>query len=138
MVVVGSAWEIGWNTPEKEYDLWKFPMREFGVDKLAFTPVSAINTDIDEFTSFPAMVEHYNLPVVICSDIGGIDIRDYKHPKDALYLLQRTSGGDLRGMFPKADVITIATPLEKGMMWGHQAASIIMYDRYLKVWQLQL
>lgn len=134
MIVVASIWETGWNTPIKEFDLWYYPLKDFGVDEIAFTPVSGIhiNNKAKEFDSVKAMVEHYNLPIIVCTEFGDTNLNDFKHPKDALYLFNRTSGGNLP---VKSDYsLKIETKLNKGMLWGHQAASIILYDRYMK-WQ---
>lgn len=133
MVVVGAEWEFGWNTPIKEYDLWHFPMREFGVDEIAFSPVSGINKKgIREFRSIEEMIDFYNIPVVLGHENGNTNLVDFKHPEDALYLFGRTS----RDLFPAYGHIypslRVETPVTKGMIWGHQAASIIMYDRFLK------
>ena len=133
MIVVAAIWESGWNTPIKELDLWHYPLRDFGVDDLAMTPVSGIFTDrVKEFHSVELMVEHYGLPIIICTEDGENDLDEFNHPEDALYLFNRTSGGNLP---VKADyTLRIETKLNKGMLWGHQAASIILYDRFKK-WQ---
>jgi hypothetical protein len=135
-VVVASIWEYGWNTPIKEFDLWHYPLKDFGVDELAMTPVSGIrlNNKVKEFDSVEELVKHYGLPVIICTEYGDTDLKDFEHPKDALYLFNRTSGGEL----PVSPDYTlrISTQLNKGLLWGHQAASIILYDRFTK-WQYQ-
>ena len=134
MVVVAGVWESGWNTPIKELDLWYYPLKDFGVDELAMTPVSGIklNNKIKEFHSVEEMIQHYDLPVIICTKDGDANLEEFKHPENALYLFNRTSGGVLP-VEPK-HTLRIETKLNKGMLWGHQAASIILYDR-LKKWQ---
>lgn len=131
MIVVAGIWEDGWNTPIKELDLWHYPLRDFAVDELAMTPVSGIATNkVKEFHTVEDIVEHYDLPVIICTEHGETDLVDFKHPKDALYIFNRTSGGELP--VTPAHTLKIRTGLNKGMLWGHQAASIILYDRLLK------
>jgi hypothetical protein len=133
MVVVAGIWESGWNTPIKEFDLWHYPLRDFGVDELAMTPVSGIATNkVREFHSVEDIIQHYELPVVICSEKGEVELGEFEHPKDALYLFNRTSGGVLPGNHDYS--IRIETKQNKGLLWGHQAASIILYDRFKK-WQ---
>jgi len=132
MVVVASIWESGWNTPIKEFDLWYYPLKDFGIDELAMTPVSGIrlNNKVKEFHSVEEIVQHYGLPIIICTEKGETSLENFKHPKDALYLFNRTSGGELP---VKEDFsVRIETKLNKGMLWGHQAASIILYDRFKK------
>lgn len=134
MVVVGAEWEFGWNTPIKEYDLWHFPMREFKVDELAFTPISGIKKKgIREFNNMDDMIAYYNLPVIICHEHGEFDAKTFKHPEKALYLFGRTSR-DILPMYKDYPSIKVVTPVNKGMLWGHQAASIIMYEK----WRSQL
>ena len=135
MTVIGSLWEFGWNTPIKEFDLWHYPMREFGVDEIAMTPVSGIKNKVREFHSVEEMIQYYGLPVILCDELGETPLQRFEHPKEgALYLFGRTSRS-LLGQYNYPS-IKIETPEEKGMLWGHQAASIIMYDRFCK-WQLQ-
>jgi hypothetical protein len=134
VVVVASIWESGWNTPIKEFDLWYYPLKDFGVDELAMTPVSGIrvNNKVKEFHSVEEIIQHYGLPTIICTEKGETTLEDFEHPKEALYLFNRTSGGNLP---VKEDYsVRIETKLNKGLLWGHQAASIILYDR-LKKWQ---
>ena len=79
------------------------------------------------------MVGHYGLPLIVGTENGSYSLKDFQHPKSALYLFNRTSGGELS---IKADyTLRVETKLNKGMLWGHQAASIILYDRLSKSWQ---
>jgi hypothetical protein len=107
-------------------------MKDFGVDEIAMTPVSGIrlNNKVKEFNSIEDMVEYYNLPVIICARNGETSLEEFEHPKDALYLFNRTSGGELP--VKKGLSLSIKTKLNAAMLWGHQAASIIMYDRFIK------
>ena len=133
MVVVASIWEQGWFDFKTELNLWHFPMKDLGVDEIARTPISGLNSNkVQEFHSVEELVHHYGLPVIICSGKGETTLEEFEHPKDALYLFNRTSGG----LLPvKADyTLRIETKLNKVLLWGHQAASIILYDRFKK-WQ---
>jgi tRNA(Leu) C34 or U34 (ribose-2'-O)-methylase TrmL len=134
MVVVASMWEYGWNTPIKEFDLWHYPLKDFGVDEFAMTPVSGIrlNNKVQEFHSVEDIIKHYGLPVILCTEHGEYTLEEFEHPENALYLFNRTSGGII---VEKPDYsLRIETKQNKGMLWGHQAASIILYDRFKK-WQ---
>lgn len=136
MVIVASIWEYGWNTPIKEFDLWHYPLKDFGVDEFAMTPISGIrlNNKVKEFNSVEDIVKHYGIPVIICEETGETTLEEFKHPEDALYLFNRTSGGKLPVNANYS--IRVETKLNKGLLWGHQAASIILYDRFKK-WQYQ-
>ena len=134
MVVVASIWEQGWFDYKIELDLWYYPLKDFGVDEFAMTPISGIqlNNKVKEFKSVEDMIQHYNLPVILCTEHGNSTLEEFEHPEDALYLFNRTSGGDLTYLQDYS--LRIITKNNKGMLWGHQAASIILYDRFKK-WQ---
>lgn len=134
MVVVAGVWEQGWFDSKTELNLWHFPLRELGVDKFAMTPHLGLNNiKVEEFHNVEELVQHYGLPIIIGTEYGEHSLEDFEHPKDALYLFNRTSGGELP---VQADyTLRVETKLNKGMLWGHQAASIILYDRLKKSWQ---
>jgi len=132
MIVVASIWEEGWFDFKTEVNLWYYPLKDFGVDEFAMTPISGIqlNNRVKEFKTIEDIIQHYNLPVILCTEFGDSTLEEFKHPKDALYLFNRTSGGDLTSLQDYS--LRIRTKNNKGMLWGHQAASIILYDRFLK------
>lgn len=131
MVIVAAIWEQGWFDFKTELNLWQFPLRDLGVDELAMAPISGLNNNkVREFDNIEELVQYYNLPIIICTEHGESILQDFEHPQNALYLFNRTSGGELP---VEADyTLKIQTPLDKGLLWGHQAASIILYDRFLK------
>jgi hypothetical protein len=133
MVVVAGVWEEGWFDNRTELNLWHFPLKDFGVDEFAMTPKSGMKTSkVSQFHSIEEMVNHYGLPVIVCTEDGDSDLKDFVHPENALYMFNRTSGGELP--ITPDHTLRIKTKLNKGMLWGHQAASIILYDR-LNKWQ---
>lgn len=44
IVKVAGIWELGWNTPIKEIELWEYPLRDFGVDAFYMTPITGIQS----------------------------------------------------------------------------------------------
>lgn len=131
MVVVCGVWEQGWFDYQTELNLWRFPLKDLGVDEFAMTPISGLESNkVREFHSIEEMVNNYNLPIINCTEHGVSNLKDFQHPKDALYIFNKTSGGNLP-IIPD-HTLKIETKLNKGMLWGHQAASIILYDRFLK------
>jgi hypothetical protein len=131
MIVVAGIWEGGWNTPIKEFDLWHYPLKDFGVDEFAMSPISGIfSNKIKEFKNIHELIQHYGLPVIVCDENGESTLQEFVHPEDALYLFNRTSGGSILGVGDYS--VRIETKENKGLLWGHQAASIILYDRFLK------
>ena len=137
MVVVAGMWEMGWNTPMMEVDLWKYPMRDFQVDEFAMTPVSGIqNKSVKEFASIDDIIKHYHLPLIVVDERGTTNLADFEHPKSALYLFGKAGFSPLSNYFKIAESLKIETPRKKGgLLWAHQAASVVLYDRYKKSWQ---
>lgn len=135
MVVVGGIWERGWFNHRDELNLWHYPMKDLGVDELAMSPKARglLSQKVRQFRSVEEMVQHYGLPIIICTESGDSSLQNFEHPENALYLFNRTSGGQLP---VKPDhTLRIETHANKGLLWGHQAASIILYDRLTKQWQ---
>jgi hypothetical protein len=134
VVVVAGVWEQGWFDFKTELNLWYFPMKDFGVDELAMSPISGLNNNkVKEFRSVEELVQHYGLPVILVTENGETSLETFKHPEDCLYLFNRTSGGNLK-VNPDYS-LRIDTHLNKGLLWGHQAASILLYNRLSKTWQ---
>jgi|TARA_R110000824_G_scaffold106610_18_gene252156 hypothetical protein len=132
MIVVAGVWEQGWFDYKTELNLWYYPLKDFGVDEFAMTPISGVelNNKVREFKNVEDIIQYYNLPVILCTEHGESTLEEFEHPKDALYLFNRTSGGIIVN---KPDYsLKIETNLNKGMLWGHQAASIILYDKFIK------
>ena len=97
------------------------------------TPIlGEASSKVKEFHSVEELVQHYGLPVIVGTEYGEVTLEDFEHPKDALYMFNRTSGGNLP--IEPSHTIKIETKRNKGLLWGHQAASIILYDRFKK-WQ---
>ena len=132
MVVVAGTWELGWNTPIMEVDLWLFPLRDLGVTEFAMTPVSGIvNPKVKEFANFEEIAENYKLPIVIVEENGQTELKDFKHPKECIYMFGKANFNPQYN-FPSAKTLRIETAENKGLLWPHQAASIVLYHR---LWQ---
>lgn len=128
MVVVGAVWEQGWFDQDTEVNLWKFPLRDLGVDEFAMTPIlETKDKKVKQFYSVEQLVQHYSLPTIVCTEDGDIELEDFNHPENALYLFNRTSGGELP--ITPDYTLKIKTKLDKGLLWGHQAAAIILHNR---------
>lgn len=134
MIKVAGVWELGWNTPIMEYDLWKFPMRDFGVDEWYMAPISGIQKGNITEVAFIKDAIHLNPDFTpVCIDENGTtDLEEFTHPENALYLLGKAGGS------PNADSgfsVRIPTKENKGLLWPHQAICIVLYDRLKKSWQ---
>ncbi len=135
MVKVSAMWELGWNTPIKEYDLWRFPMRDFEVDEWYMTPVSGIHAaGIQERANLEEIIaENPDLLPIFCDERGTTMLSEFEHPENALYVFGRSNYSPFIHTAEQGHSLKIETPRTKGgLLWGHQAASIILYDRFMK------
>jgi tRNA(Leu) C34 or U34 (ribose-2'-O)-methylase TrmL len=137
-IKIAAFWELGWNTPIKEADLWMYPLRDFEVDQHYMVPVSGIyNTRISERDSIEKVLEeNQDLTVVFCDENGDQKLTDFKHPENTLYIFGKTNYSPFLSLKREQDFsLRVETIKNRGLLWGHQAASIILYDRMVKQWQ---
>ena len=132
MIKVVGCWELGWSTPIMEFDLWTYPMRDFGVDELIMTPVSGIDARVTEFkTVNEAITANPNLTPVYIDEDAKQGLVDFRHPHDALYILGKANYSPYAAVGKKGVSVRVETK-EHGLLWPHQAACIVLYDRYAK------
>ncbi len=136
MIKVAGVWELGWNTPFMEYELWRMLMREFQLDEWYMTPVTGIDKGRDRVTETRHIRDCISLnpdftPIFVDED-GDENLSDFIHPENALYILGKVGGSPKT----KSDLsLRVETPAGKGLLWPHQILSIILYDRMKKSWQ---
>jgi hypothetical protein len=137
MIKVAGVWEQGWNTPICEYDLWAYPLRDFGVDEWYMTPVSGINrpglTELKSLEEVTAL--NPDLVPVYVDEEGEVELQDFEHPEDVLYICGKASYSPWRASGATGKSIRIKTIQDKGLLWPHQCMALILYDRMLKSWQ---
>lgn len=137
-VEVAGIWELGWNTPIKEADLWEFPLREFGVDRWFMAPVTGIlHTFLREVHDLRELVEARDpQSVVFLDERGSTPLRYFEHPADVLYVCGKASLSAMVAYgLPGSHSIRVETVLHSGMLWPHQALPIVLYDRMVKQWR---
>jgi len=134
MIKVVGCWEFGWNTPFMESNLWRFPLSDFGVDEWIMTPVSGIKSSkVIEFEDIVSVIDsNPELTVVFIDEEGETSLSDYCHPENALYILGRASYSPFKTLKERGESVRIETCKNKGLLWGHQAAGIVLYDRMKK------
>lgn len=140
-VRIASLWEVGWNTPVKEFDQWNFALSDFGVERFYMAPVSGIacgspaqvheRADIGEAI---AECRADGFDIVFLDEAGPSDLHTFAHPANALYVFGRTSLSVGSMAQPGDTVVSIVTPGATGPFWGHQAACLVLYDRQVKSW----
>jgi len=137
MIKLAGIWERGWNTPIKEIDLWEYPLREYSIDQLYMTPVSGIVSDyVTELNSLHEVIlENKDMTLVFVDEKATTFLEDFTHPENALYIFGKAGTSALRLLREGIDKsVCIQTPTNQGMLWPHQAASILLYDRFKKSW----
>jgi len=138
MIVIAGMWELGWNTPIKEIDLWQYPLRDFGIDDFYMVPISGIKSKkVKEKPTLKSVIEeNKNLKIIFVTEGGEYSLQEFKHPENALYIFGKTNYSPFNNMKIKDSIsLKIETKLNGGMLWGHQAASIVLYDRMVKEWR---
>lgn len=138
VTAVAGLWELGWNTPIKEFDLWVHPLRDFGCHEFYMAPVSGIAVDVTEVPNLGDLISAQRRlrPIVFVDEAGATPLPEFEHPDDALYVFGRTSLSPLVAYGQDDDSsVVIPTQFDKGLLWAHQAASIVLYDKLVKSWQ---
>lgn len=146
-VAVAGHWELSWNTPIKEAELWNLPLRDFDVSEWWMWPVSGIRHNESKVN----LHERRNLETILGENDGrrvflepenplrphgGVDLRTFEHPDDALYVFGSAHFDPVASHKQPGDlVVTIPTVHNKGVLWPHQCAVIVLYDRMVKSWQ---
>lgn len=133
MIEVAGIWEIGRNVPIMEADLWKCVLRSYGIKRLNMTPITGIRAPwISEFNSVSDMLAAYpdHVPVFV-DEKSDIELEDFVHPEDALYVFGRSSYSPFTDMAKQQHSLRIDCPT-MGMLWPHQCLSMILRDRGMK------
>ena len=147
--VVGN-WELSWNTPIKEAELWNFPLRAYQVSEWYMWPVSGIKHsewrrvnlherhDLNEI-----LEENQDLKRVYLepankafTDVKPVMLTDYEHPKDVLYIFGSAHyNAALIHQREEDDVVMVPNRENSGVLWPHQVLVALFYDRLIKGWQ---
>ena len=134
-VKVAGMWELGWSAPITEFDLWDMVIRDFCVDEFYMSPVSGILKQVTEVPDITdAIAANPNLAVVFVDEHADTPLKDFVHPKDVLYVFGKANCSAFLSMKREDDLaVCIETNSGSvGLLWPHQAASIVLYDRLVK------
>ena len=149
MIKVAGHWELSWNTPIKEVELWNLVLRDFEIKDWFMWPVSGIkhneqqNVNLIEKHGFNDILEEnqdithvYVEPDNAHYRHHGTDLREFKHPKDVLYIFGSAHFNPTISHKKDGDLgLIIPTIQNKGVLWPHQCLVTILYDRMVKGWQ---
>lgn len=149
MVTIAGRWELSWNTPIKEFELWNLAMRQFGVTDLYMWPVSGIRSPKNDVHvhEYPHLDDY--LPIV--RELGTLVycepafpkaepdhqfLPEFKHPEDAVYIFGSAHYNPCSHRKTENDIaLAIPTIQGGGTLWPHQCMVTILYDRMVKSWQ---
>ena len=138
-VKVAGIWELGWSAPLTEHDWWDMVMRDFAVDEHYMTPISGIHREqVTEVSNLEdAINANPDLTVVFVDERAEVELQDFEHPENALYILGKVTYSGLLSHKRKDDLaVKIKTNMDQGLLWPHQAIAIVLYDRGVKLgWQ---
>jgi hypothetical protein len=134
MIKVAGMWERGWTAPIMEIEQWRFMLREYNIEEFIMTPVSGIADDfVTEYETLEQAIDaNPDLTVVHVDADADVNLEDFNHPENALYLFGSANHDT---DFCKEDghlSVKIPTINNQAGFWPHQAASIILNDRFLK------
>lgn len=133
IVKVLGLWEVGYNYPLLEHDLFHFPMREFGVNQVLMAPISGIKSKVTEVASIEdGLALCDGLVQVFVDEKGETPLAEFEHPENAVYILGKASTSTKMHYGAGQKSVRVETPLNSGMLWSHQAISIVLYDRFMK------
>lgn len=137
MIKVAGCWELGWNTPLLEYPLWHFPLRDFKVDEWYMTPVSGIaKNGVIELRNMVEVIDaNRHLEPVYVDEQGEASLQDFEHPADVLYIFGKAAYSPWREHGKQGRSVRIETPQRKALLWPHQCACLVLYDRMVKSWR---
>jgi hypothetical protein len=149
IIKVAGHWELEWNTPIKEAELWNLLLRDFEIADWFMWPVSGIKhnesstvnlherdslADILKDPLVKGLKRVYFEPYNPAQQKEmGIDLRDFEHPKDVLYIFGSAHFNPIPGNKTDEDIIVqVPTVQNKGVLWPSQCLAVCLYDRLTK------
>ena len=142
-VKVAGIWETGWISPREEYELWQHPLLEYGVDEICMTPVSGIKAgtiqtllvECPQVETFISNARAAGMTVVFVDENATTVLADFVHPANVLYVMGKTTLSPYQLFYDPNlgdTAVKIPTVLNSGGLWAHQAATMVLHDRFEK------
>lgn len=141
MLTVVAHWEWRDMVPMTEAPLWTLPLRDFGVFDLRMIPVSGIRNSqpkvaLREYATYDeALGDDVRTRVFFeprsheCEET--VWLHDFTHPEHAVYVFGSAHYNPvMRHSRPGDAVVSVKTEQDRGVLWSHQAACIVLYDRW--------
>lgn len=148
MTTVVGGWELSWNTPIKEAELWNLPLRDFGVVDWRMWPVSGIRqneqaVELTEYVDLVACLDGlgdrpwvFIEPAMELYGIEPAELVRFEHPDDPVYVFGSAHYNPIvAGLNRDGDsVVRVPTVENAGVLWPHQVLVAVLYDRLVKSW----
>ena len=135
MITVLGVWEPTWMEPRVERRVWKQTLDAFGVDRWAMIGADEVNWSIPtQFYAWEDALAAYSGKktfLVAPGRTDSIDVINYDHPDDAVYVFGNTPDNLVRYVSSDDDVVSIHTDTP-ATLFGHCTLPIILYDRMVK------
>jgi hypothetical protein len=134
-VKIAGQWERSWRAPLEEFSDWLHPLKEFNVNEFYMCPVTGIDKSrvIEHRNLDDVFAENPDLQRVYIDESATIELPDFEHPVDCIYVLGRTGYSPYITQKREGDLaVKIPSAANSGGFWGHQAAMLVLYDRFLK------
>lgn len=150
MIKVAGYWDKWFHHKENEYEVcWRFMLRHFGVDQISMIPnigareklpLDYTDTELIEMDSiYDVLNANTNLVPVILDERGTTPLREFKHPENVLYIFGSTGRNPLDELQSwngwSVNIEGNSQYVKDALLHPHQACSILLYDRMVKLWQ---
>lgn len=139
MIYIAGKWEYPMFYPDGELYQWKGSIMAFEVDKLIMVPEMNVSKgsisleQLDNIEDVIAKYKHLKKVFVECpKDLGNYtSLKDYKHPKDCIYIFGNNAAGNRGFITDEDDVVGVETP-NPTMLYAVTSCGIVLYDRLVK------
>lgn len=138
MIKVAGVWDFGWNTPIKEMELWEYPLKDYNVDQFIMSPISGISNnyviEVADLGSYIAEQRAQGYTIVFLDEKATTTLDNFIHPVDnVLYVFGKAMFSPMTAYGQSGDsTLKIITPNNMGNLWPHQAAVLVLNDRFVK------
>jgi tRNA(Leu) C34 or U34 (ribose-2'-O)-methylase TrmL len=135
MIGLLGFWDIGYSAPLTEANLWQYMAQDFAVDSWNMIPVSGIDRPVQEWASIEDFLaaDDGTYTHVYVDEFGEDDLDTFEHPESAMYIFGQANYAPMKAHIRDGDrSVRITTARTSGLLWPHQAAAVILYDRYRK------
>jgi hypothetical protein len=133
MIAVAGFWELGYNVPIIEADLWNFPLLDFGVDEWNMSPITGIaGFTVKEWADAEQMLDtmRFEYTLVFVTEKGEEELSSFTHPENACYVFGKATFSPFLGMKKENDLsVRLDTLNNKGLLWPHQCLVSVLHHR---------